>query len=141
MVESGFYCAVVGQPCRRSICGDGVINGGELCDDKNIVDGDGCSSICLIESRTTCLGVPSRCFGVETANLTLISVHANSNNVYIRVKTPWKVIFNNEVLAQTFIKVKLLSSPLSATPYCQQDVNLDEFVCLLIYPNGTPMSR
>jgi cysteine-rich repeat protein len=32
-----------------SICGDGVISAGEQCDDGNIVDGDTCSSVCLLE--------------------------------------------------------------------------------------------
>ena len=30
-------------------CGDGVVNGNEICDDGNIVDGDGCSSKCIPE--------------------------------------------------------------------------------------------
>jgi cysteine-rich repeat protein len=28
-------------------CGDGVLNGGENCDDGNTIDGDGCSASCL----------------------------------------------------------------------------------------------
>jgi cysteine-rich repeat protein len=31
------------------ICGDGATDPGELCDDGNTMDGDGCSSICLSE--------------------------------------------------------------------------------------------
>jgi|GEM_PF-2244302 len=31
-------------------CGDGVLNGNEQCDDGNIVNGDGCSSVCQIET-------------------------------------------------------------------------------------------
>ena len=30
-------------------CGDGIINGLEACDDGNIIDGDGCDSLCQIE--------------------------------------------------------------------------------------------
>ncbi|MFH1787744.1 MAG: myxococcus cysteine-rich repeat containing protein [archaeon] len=33
-----------------STCGNGIIENGEECDDGNAVDGDGCSSICKIES-------------------------------------------------------------------------------------------
>ncbi|MDG1037730.1 MAG: DUF4215 domain-containing protein [Polaribacter sp.] len=33
-----------------SICGDGVIDAGEVCDDGNTTDGDGCSSTCEFES-------------------------------------------------------------------------------------------
>ena len=30
-------------------CGDGILANGEECDDDNIEDGDGCSSICTVE--------------------------------------------------------------------------------------------
>jgi cysteine-rich repeat protein len=33
------------------VCGNGVIEGDETCDDGNIEDGDGCSSVCLIEEE------------------------------------------------------------------------------------------
>ena len=33
-----------------SICGDGVLDAGEVCDDGNTTDGDGCSSTCEFES-------------------------------------------------------------------------------------------
>lgn len=32
------------------MCGDGVRQHGEQCEDGNLVDGDGCSSLCQIES-------------------------------------------------------------------------------------------
>jgi cysteine-rich repeat protein len=28
-------------------CGDGYVDGGEVCDDGNIVGGDGCGATCL----------------------------------------------------------------------------------------------
>ena len=31
-------------------CGDGVIAGTEICDDKNQINGDGCSSSCTFET-------------------------------------------------------------------------------------------
>lgn len=34
---------------EEPICGDGVLEGEEECDDGNLDDGDGCSSLCLIE--------------------------------------------------------------------------------------------
>ncbi|MCK5122731.1 MAG: DUF4215 domain-containing protein [Candidatus Pacebacteria bacterium] len=38
------------------ICGDGVMEGGEECDDGNLDDGDGCSSLCVIEEGETVCG-------------------------------------------------------------------------------------
>jgi len=41
---------------NSALCGNGVIESGEECDDGNIVNGDGCSSICQIESVSpTCV--------------------------------------------------------------------------------------
>lgn len=42
-------------------CGDGSINPGELCDDNNTMNGDGCSSACSLEPGWTCSGQPSNC--------------------------------------------------------------------------------
>lgn len=42
-------CAVV------SICGNNVMNSGEICDDGNLSNGDGCSNICTIETGFACI--------------------------------------------------------------------------------------
>ena len=41
--------ASVSQAGPPTVCGDGVIEGGEVCDDSNTVDDDGCSSNCIPE--------------------------------------------------------------------------------------------
>ncbi len=43
------------------ICGNGIIQSGEMCDDNNTINGDGCSSSCQIESSYSCMGQPSTC--------------------------------------------------------------------------------
>jgi len=43
------------------ICGNGVINQGEQCDDGNANSGDCCSSTCQIEPTCSCSGEPSVC--------------------------------------------------------------------------------
>jgi fibro-slime domain-containing protein len=46
-----------GDVCTQApvaICGDGVINGTELCDDGNAVAGDGCSPSCRLEPGFAC---------------------------------------------------------------------------------------
>jgi len=37
-----------------NICGDGTINGSEVCDDGNARRGDGCSATCTVETGFTC---------------------------------------------------------------------------------------
>ena len=40
------------------VCGNGIREGTEQCEDKNAVSGDGCSASCAIEAGFTCTGVP-----------------------------------------------------------------------------------
>lgn len=47
-------------------CGDGVVEGDEACDDGDTDNGDGCSSVCEVESGWQCLvGDPSVCSEIE----------------------------------------------------------------------------
>lgn len=43
------------------ICGNGIIEAGEECDDENLMDGDGCSPECKVEPGWSCSGEPSVC--------------------------------------------------------------------------------
>jgi cysteine-rich repeat protein len=52
--------SIVNGKCQ-TVCGDGLLASNEQCDDKNPVNGDGCSSICKIEPFFTCSGQPSTC--------------------------------------------------------------------------------
>jgi cysteine-rich repeat protein len=43
------------------VCGNGLVEGGEQCDDGNRADGDGCNASCEVEACYTCSGEPSAC--------------------------------------------------------------------------------
>mgnify|MGYP001611886384 FL=1 len=43
------------------MCGDGVIDLSEICDDNNMANSDGCSSSCRVESGYACSASPSIC--------------------------------------------------------------------------------
>ncbi len=47
-----------------NVCGDGIVGGGEQCDDGNISNGDGCNASCNVEAGYTCTGSPSICSSV-----------------------------------------------------------------------------
>jgi cysteine-rich repeat protein len=58
-----------------ALCGNGVLDPGEQCDDGNARDGDGCSATCQIEASwclplpgQTCMGLPRCGNGVLTSN-------------------------------------------------------------------------
>lgn len=73
----GFCDGASGAPTRGFICeglpacGNGVIAGGEACDDGDVDSGDGCSSTCTIEAGYVCNGAPSVCTAVCAATPTV----------------------------------------------------------------------
>eukprot|EP01125_Pyxidicula_operculata_P001504 TRINITY_DN1136_c0_g1_i1.p1 TRINITY_DN1136_c0_g1~~TRINITY_DN1136_c0_g1_i1.p1 ORF type:complete len:641 (+),score=91.22 TRINITY_DN1136_c0_g1_i1:190-1923(+) len=44
------------------ICGNGIVEAGEACDDGNLVNHDGCDHLCSLEQYWICEGSPSHCF-------------------------------------------------------------------------------
>jgi cysteine-rich repeat protein len=46
------------------VCGNGVLEPGQACDDGNTTPGDGCSATCTVETGFTCTGAPSACAAV-----------------------------------------------------------------------------
>ncbi len=52
-----------------AICGDGIVEPGETCDDGNTIPGDGCSAICQIEPGYTCPTAGKPCISTVDAGL------------------------------------------------------------------------
>ena len=66
-VETDYNCSVVGQTCIYTPpplppqCGNGKLETGETCDDGNTTGGDGCSSVCALQSGWTCNAPNTAC--------------------------------------------------------------------------------
>jgi len=60
-MPSGLRTRAYISAARIALCGDGVIGGGESCEDGNTASGDGCSAACRVEGCWTCAGLPSVC--------------------------------------------------------------------------------
>ncbi|MCU0691586.1 MAG: DUF4215 domain-containing protein [Polyangiaceae bacterium] len=56
---SGRRCA--NSVCVSAVCGNGIIEALELCDDANKKVGDGCSATCTVETGWSCNRQPSKC--------------------------------------------------------------------------------
>ena len=70
-VEPGYVCPNhngVGGACVKlpaPVCGDGMLEGTEQCDDGNTTSGDGCSSTCQLEPGFTCPTPGAPCKRIE----------------------------------------------------------------------------
>ena len=56
-----------GPNCAPAVCGDGIIDGAEQCDDHNGSAGDGCSE-CVVDDGWQCSSEPSSCAPLGTWN-------------------------------------------------------------------------
>ena len=68
MDDLGVGCDLIGArrsvcPCEGEFCGNGVVEGAEVCDDGNQIENDGCTTLC-VETPPTCVVVDSQmwCF-------------------------------------------------------------------------------
>jgi cysteine-rich repeat protein len=58
-VATGLCVPAVRQlPATCLLCGNGVVDGAEDCDDGGVLAGDGCSAVCRFELDCTCDGLP-----------------------------------------------------------------------------------
>jgi large repetitive protein len=62
--EPGWACDYQGQ-CVQVVCGDGIVNGDERCDDGNALPSDGCSASCMLEPGYLCGGEPYACHAMQ----------------------------------------------------------------------------
>jgi cysteine-rich repeat protein len=64
-LESGYTCTGNPSVCEimppSPICGNSIIENGEICDDGNTSSADGCNASCDIEDGFQCAGEPSVC--------------------------------------------------------------------------------
>ncbi|HEY5921646.1 MAG TPA: EGF domain-containing protein [Kofleriaceae bacterium] len=83
-----FACTVADAETRNStfnimfeviaVCGDGIVEGAETCDDSGTTAGDGCSATCIIETGYTCTGMPSVCTDIDECTLMTDNCDANA---------------------------------------------------------------
>ncbi len=85
-VEANYNCE--GSPkstCVSTIpipvCGNGIIESGEACDDGNTNNGEGCSSTCQVETDFACSGAPSVC-DITGNKYCICHYTGSSNNPY-----------------------------------------------------------
>lgn len=74
-----------GYACSSGSCnivyGDGIIVGSEVCDDGNVVNGDGCSSVGALETGWVCVGAPSVCGEIHGDGIIVGGEQCDDGNV------------------------------------------------------------
>ena len=96
-----------GQIVRVPSCGDGILDGGETCDDGNVVSGDCCSALCQVEPfGSACAGDDDACTlnqcdgagncgvgapqsGCRTALTSLIGIKKNDDDTKDKLLWKW----------------------------------------------------
>jgi cysteine-rich repeat protein len=68
--------------CNPPMCGNGVLEGTEMCDDGNTTTGDGCSDQCMVEAGFYCFGNgPTKCRAGNCASDPLTALPVGSDFV------------------------------------------------------------
>jgi cysteine-rich repeat protein len=113
-----------GQVLRVPTCGDGILDGGETCDDGNNTSGDCCSATCQLEAD----GNTCQSFGTCNAGVCDVPNHYACYQVKHKLpKGQTGTISNDVELAGTFSKCKLkfLCTPTvkNSSPIQNPDLN------------------
>lgn len=129
-----FFFKINGQESPRLsitlVCGDGIMNGIEECDDGNNVNSDGCSSTCIIEQITPVCGNGVKETGEEcddgANNKNTCTVGPSGTCSYCQTNTCKTITIDQNNVYWTD-----LSSGVITQAYLGQTVRM-------FYPNGAP---
>lgn len=97
-LEPGFACVNQGTPlattCHKTVCGDGIKEGFEECDDGNLIPYDGCSPTCTVEPKCTggtCTAVcgDGLVFPSEACDLGALDGPSSGCSTMCQVETGW----------------------------------------------------
>lgn len=122
-----------------SICGNGAIESGELCDDGNFGGGDGCSNICSVEAGYGCSGYPRVCVATPTATPSVTPTHTpTATPTFTNTATPSPIstLTPAETPAQA---PTLTSTPTPPVPF--QIVAPDAVEGFILAPGGQPFTE
>lgn len=78
----GVMTAGCGSSGSGEPCGNGLIDVPETCDDGNVADGDGCSSMCTVEPDFECSGEPSVCVALAPHMQVSLGGDRNSGDTF-----------------------------------------------------------
>jgi cysteine-rich repeat protein len=74
-VESGWSCSGTTSICTPiAVCGNGIVESGETCDDNNTVNGDGCSNTCKLETAVCGNGIVESGEACDDGNMLMAMV-------------------------------------------------------------------
>ena len=98
------------------LCGNGVVNSPEECDDGNNVSGDGCDSLCIIEPYYRCDGsTPNTCKIDSKISFSLLGNHriTSSNTVVLLFSFHLQLSIFNKINFQSIFSTTIPASKAS----------------------------
>ncbi|MBI3757966.1 MAG: hypothetical protein HY267_08315 [Deltaproteobacteria bacterium] len=103
------------QAVESQACGNGVRDPSEACDDKNLLDGDGCDHACRIEACFTCAAEPSVCTPEASCGLSVDHFNCYQSQIAKGAAffTPRKATLTDDFATEniTLVKPTNLCSP------------------------------
>jgi len=105
---STYDVAYTRDAARPLVCGDSRVTGDEVCDDGNTIDGDGCSSVCILEAGFTCFGAmrteaaargkmtaweTDAVTGVKTLVVSVVDEFCTRDNICVQHAVAWDPVF------------------------------------------------
>jgi len=102
----------------RGVCGNGVIEPGEGCDDGNLTDGDGCDASCRVELCNACTGgAPSICVPAVPAGCSVPTDPHRAKLRLTNVADPGRDLLDFRTSGGTALAPAALGDPRATTAY------------------------
>jgi cysteine-rich repeat protein len=144
----GLVCSILSSTCAIPLCGDGDVTVGEVCDDGNLENGDGCSADCAVEgspatgvsavsdTATPLVGGARYTFedGSEARAISLVGPWTGDDNRYLllQIDKPTRIRAINA--AASYSRFRIWKAGLSS-PYSSEGTQIAGFDLRLVsYP-------
>ena len=113
-------CKEMSADGECQLCGNGVRDPGEACDDGNVENLDGCNSHCAIEASSICSGGTSlttdSCHHKRTLSISKVEATAEDNIISLVILLSDRVTFKSKLSAPSGFSQSNIQFEVSSVP-------------------------